>query len=111
MKFKYQAKTLESENQVGGVEAPNRQTAETILTGHNLFILSIEEANKISWYEKISDYFFNRLRSKELVIFTRQFAMLLEVRVPLGTSLKTMHAQTSNPILKEAGFTTSQEIN
>lgn len=111
MKFKYQAKTLEGENQVGVVEAPNRQTAETILTGHNLFILSIEEANKISWYEKISDYFFNRLKRKELVIFTRQLAMLLEVRVPLGTSLKTMHAQTSSTVLKEAVLQISEDID
>ncbi len=46
MKFKYQAKTLEGENQVGVVESPNRQTAEAILTSHNLFILILEESNK-----------------------------------------------------------------
>lgn len=111
MKFKYQAKTLEGENQVGVVESPNRQTAETILTSHNLFILSLEEANRARWYEKISDYFFNRLKSKELVVFTRQFAMLLEVRVPLGTSLKTMQEQTNSPILKEAILQISEDID
>ncbi|MDO8664520.1 MAG: type II secretion system F family protein [Candidatus Liptonbacteria bacterium] len=111
MKFKYQAKTLEGETQVGVVESPNRQTAETILTSHNLFILSLEETNKASWYEKISDYFFNRLRSKELVIFTRQLAMLLEVRVPLNISLKTMREQTSSPILKEAISQISEDID
>lgn len=111
MKFKYQAKTIEGENQVGVVESPNRQAAESILTSHNLFILSIEEANKANWYGRISDYFFNRLRSKELVIFTRQLAMLLEVRVPLNISLKTMQEQTSSPILKEAILQISEDID
>lgn len=111
MKFKYQAKTIEGENQVGVVESPNRQAAEGILTSHNLFILSLEEANKGNWYERISDYFFNRLRKKELVMFTRQLAMLLEVRVPLNTSLKTMREQTSNPILKEAILQISEDLD
>lgn len=111
MKFKYQAKTREGETQVGVVEAPNRETAATILTGHNLFILSIEDTEKVSWYERVSDYFFRSLRQKELVVFTRQLAILLEARVPLGTSLKTLHEQTAHPILKEATLQISEDID
>ncbi len=102
MKFRYQAKTREGENQTGIVEAPNRDMATSILTGHNLFILSIEEAEKAGWYEKTIDYLFNRLKEDELVIFTRQLAILLEARVPLNTSLKTLYEQTPSPVLKEA---------
>ncbi len=111
MKFKYQAKTIEGENQVGVVEAPNRQMAENILTSHKLFILSIEEPNKAAWYEKISGYFLNRLRRKDLVVFTRQLAMLLDVRVPLSSSLKTLETQTTSPILKEAILQISEDID
>lgn len=102
MKFKYQAKTRDGENQVGVVEATDKEMAASILTGHNLFLLSLEQAEKVSWYEKTIDYFFNRLSDAELVIFTRQLAILLEARVPLNTSLKTLREQTANQVLKEA---------
>lgn len=102
MKFKYQAKTREGESQVGVVEATDKETAASILTGHNLFVLELEEAERVSWYERIINYFFNRVKEDELVIFTRQLAILLEARVPLNTALKTLHEQTPSPVLKEA---------
>src|SRR3990167_10973845 len=111
MKFKYQSKTTDGENQVGVVEAPSREMATSILTGHGLFILSLEEQGKTSWYEKVSDFFFKRLRKKELVIFIRQFATLLEARVPLNTSLKSLNEQTSHPILKEAILQISEDVD
>jgi len=111
MKFKYQSKTTDGENQVGVVEAPSREMATSILTGHGLFILSLEEQGKTSWYEKVSDFFFKRLRQKELVIFIRQFATLLEARVPLNTSLKSLNEQTSHPILKEAILQISEDVD
>lgn len=111
MKFKYQAKTREGENQVGVVNAPSKETATSILAGHNLFILSIEEANKVLWYEKLLNYFSNSFKTKELVIFIRQLAILLESRVPLNTSLKTLHAQTANPVLKEAVYQIFEDVD
>ncbi|HUX36102.1 MAG TPA: type II secretion system F family protein [Candidatus Paceibacterota bacterium] len=102
MKFKYQAKTREGENQVGVVEATDKEMAANILTGHNLFVIGLEEAGKASWLEKTVNYFFNRVKESELVIFTRQLAILLEARVPLNTALKTLHEQTPNLVLKEA---------
>ena len=111
MKFKYQAKTKEGENQMGVVEAPSKDAATSILTSHNLFILSIEESEKSSWYDKLANYFFNRLRQKELVIFTRQLAMLLGAKVPLNISLKTLREQTASPALKEAVLQISEDID
>ncbi len=111
MKFKYQAKTIEGESQMGVVDAPSRETAANILAGHNLFILSLEESEKIAWYEKFSDYLFGRFSQKDLVIFTRQLSMLLEARVPLNTSLKTLCEQTVQPVLKEAALQISEDID
>ncbi|MBI4085372.1 MAG: type II secretion system F family protein [Candidatus Liptonbacteria bacterium] len=111
MKFKYQAKTKEGENQIGVVEAASKEAATSILAEHNLFILSLEEAEKSRWYEKLSDYFSNRLHKKDFVIFTRQLAILLEARVPLNISLKTLHKQTTSPMLKEAVLQISENID
>ncbi len=101
MKFKYKARTKDGELQIGYVEAPTRDAGLSILSGHDLFILSIESDEKKDWQSQILG-FLNRVGSKDLMIFTRQFATLLEAQVPLGDSLKTLEAQTKNVVLKEA---------
>lgn len=110
MKFKYKAKTKEGELQVGFVEAGSRESAANILAGHDLFILSVESAERHGFFEAITS-FLGRVRRKDMMIFTRQLATLLEARLPLNTSLKTLHEQTKNPALKEAVLQVSEDID
>ena len=110
MKFKYHAKTKEGEDQVGFVEAANRQSASEILSTHNLFVLSIESAGKAGIFERFSG-FFGRAKRKDKVIFFRQLATLLEARIPLSAALRNLHAQTGNPALKEAIFEVAEDID
>lgn len=110
MKFKYNARTQEGELQTGFVKAANREAATNILTGYNLFILSLEEAEKRRWYNRILG-FLNRVKITDLMIFTRQFATLMESKVPLGNSLRGLYQQTRNPILKEAIFEISSNVD
>ncbi len=109
MKFKYQAKTKEGEPQVGFVEAANKEAATTILTTHQLFILSIEATETVSWFDRVASYF-GRVRSKDLVIFTRQLATLLEAHIPLTDVLKTLYEQTVHPVLKEAVYQIAEDV-
>src|SRR5579862_6954423 len=110
MKYKYQAKTKNGEMQVGVVEAGSREVAGSILTGHDLFILSIEEAESVHWYDNIVGLF-NRVKQKDLVICTRQLATLLEVQIPLNQALKILVEQTANPVLKEAVFEIAEDVD
>lgn len=110
MKFRYKAKTQEGELQVGYVEAGDRDAAANILAGHNLFILSIEAVEKKGWLENLGSYF-GGVKRKEMVIFTRQLATLLEARLPLNAALQTLYAQTKQPVLKEAIFGTAEDID
>lgn len=110
MKYKYNARNQEGELQTGFIESANRETASNILTGHNLFILSLEESENIRWVDSILS-FFNRVKINDLMIFTRQFATLMESKVPLSNSLRTLHQQTKNLILKEAIFGISSDID
>lgn len=110
MKFRYQAKTKEGEAQVGLVEAANRDAALNILAGHNLFVLSLESAEVKRWYDRIAGIW-SGVRRKDMVVFFRQFATLLEARLPLGNALKTLHEQTANPTLKEAILQVSEDVN
>jgi len=110
MKFKYQARTKEGELQVGFVDAGSRDAALQILAGHDLFTLSVESAESPPWYEGILD-FLNRVRRKDLIIFARQLATLLEARLPLNNALRVLYGQTVNLKLKEAILQMSQDID
>src|SRR3989338_6057771 len=101
MKFKYKAKTKDGELQVGVVEAGSRDSAASILTTHDLYILSVESAEQPQWLDFVSK-FLGRVRRRDMVIFTRQLSTLLEARLPLNTALKTLLQQTKHPRLKEA---------
>ena len=109
MKFRYNARTQQGELQTGFVDAMNRETAASILTGHDLFVLSLESSEKRHWYDFILG-FFDKVKFLDLMVFTRQFATLMESKVPLNTVLKTLYKQTNNPILKEAVFQISSDI-
>ena len=100
MKFSYKARTKAGELQVGNVEAASRDAGAAILLSHELFVLSIEPVKEDSMLSRISN-FFERVKTIDLMIFTRQFATLLASQVPVGDSLRSLHAQTTRPILKE----------
>ncbi len=110
MKFKYQAKTKEGENQVGFVEAGNRDGAVAVLTGHGLFVLKLEEVDKERWYNRLASYF-SGVRQTDMVIFSRQLATLLEARLSLNKTLSTLHEQTINPTLKQAVYEIAQDVD
>ena len=110
MKFKYNARTKEGELQVGFVDAPTQNMAADILTGHDLLILSLEGEKTARFIDKITG-FFNRVKLTDIMIFTRQFAILLESDVPLGDSIRNLHKQTKNPFLKETIYEISNDIN
>ncbi|MEK9173604.1 MAG: type II secretion system F family protein [Patescibacteria group bacterium] len=110
MKYKYQAKSKTGEMQVGFVDAIDKDSAANILASHDLFILYLESADKRRWYEGLASYF-ERVKRKDMVIFTRQLAVLLEARLPLNTALKTLHDQTNQPTLKETVYQISEDID
>jgi type IV pilus assembly protein PilC len=110
MKFKYQAKTKDGEVQVGFVEADSRDTAVSILTSHDLFVLSVAAEAPPTFFDRVAA-FFARARRKDLIVFARQLATLLEARLPLNDALKILNEQTSNRTLKEALYQVSEDIN
>lgn len=109
MKFRYQARTKEGELQVGFVEAGSYESAEKILTSHNLFILLLEEVEKPNFFTRLLN-FFNRVKLKDLVIYYRQMAVLFESQLPLNRILETLYNQTSNSELKEATYQVLDDI-
>ncbi|MEX2411134.1 MAG: type II secretion system F family protein [Candidatus Paceibacterota bacterium] len=110
MKFSYKARTQDGQLQVGNVEASTKESAVSTLNSHNLFVLSIEPVIKEKWYDRISD-FFKRVKSVDLMVFTRQFSTLLSAEVPLSDSLNNLYKQTTNAILKEVIGEIAQDVD
>src|ERR1700733_1360497 len=110
MKFKYQAKTKEGELQVGFVESINRDGAVSILSGHDLFVMSIETVGNPGFVDRINA-FLSRVRRKDMIIFSRQLATLLEARLPLNNALKILHDQTTNKTLQDALVQVTSDID
>lgn len=110
MKFKYTARTQTGELQTGFVEGVNREAAYNILIGNNLYLLSLESSEVGHWYDGIVN-FFKKVKGKDVMIFTRQFAVLLGAKISLGDSLKNVYKQTSNLVLKETIGEISSDVD
>ena len=118
-KYKYRARTKKGELQVGVVNALSRHEAAGILSGHDLYVLLLSEVKTDVWYNVFLE-FANRVKSKDLMIFTRQFATLLSAQIPLDETLVTLRRQTRNVTLHsiltevsadiEAGLSLSQSL-
>jgi type IV pilus assembly protein PilC len=109
MKYKYQARNKAGELQVGYVEAPSKDVALSVLTGHELFVLSIQSAERHTFRETLFQ-FFNRVKIRDLMVFTRQLATLMESELPLDNALRVLYQQTTNQILREAVFQVAQDV-
>jgi len=83
MKFRYSARTKTGELQVGFVDAITKDAALNSLHGHELYVLSIEGTDTQSFFGSINN-FFNRVKRADVMVFTRQFAAMLEAAIPLG---------------------------
>lgn len=110
MKFKYSARTKTGELQVGFAEGVTKEAALNSLHGHDLYVLSIEGSESSAWYAPLSN-FLNRVKRQDLMVFTRQFATMLEAAIPLGDALKVLYRQTRNQALREAVFQISGDID
>jgi type IV pilus assembly protein PilC len=110
MKFRYSARTQTGELQVGYVEGGSREAATSVLVGHNLYVLSVEKIEPPKWYHSLF-YFFERVKRKDLAIFTRQFATMLQAKISIHDSLNALYYQTTNASLREAIFQISTDID
>ena len=101
MIFSYSARDEYGKLVAGKIKAPSRETAISSLQKRGYFILSLEELEEGSFFEKFFE-FFKRIKKKDLLIFWRQFAVLLSARIPIDRALKSLYRQTRNQNLKEA---------
>ncbi len=105
MKFIFKAKDLQGQVREGVVEAPTAAVAAEILGRNTLVPIFVREDKKTLGIVKDFQKAWEGVSQKELVVFLQQLAILVEARVPLVFSLRTIEEQTDNKyfrlILKE----------
>jgi type IV pilus assembly protein PilC len=108
MKFNYQARTKEGELQTGTVEAPSKETALSLLHRHGLYVTLLEEKALPFYAKKLK--FFEGTSKKDLVLFSRQLAVMFRSKVPLVESLKTLTEQVKKSDFREKILTLMEEV-
>ncbi len=99
MKFSYEARTPNGDVQTGTVEAASFEGALEILQRYDLIVVDIkEEKEGVSLSTEIK--FLTRIKKQDIVLFSRQLAVLFDAQVPLLESLRTLANQSINPKLR-----------
>ncbi|MBI4132438.1 MAG: type II secretion system F family protein [Candidatus Sungbacteria bacterium] len=99
--FTYKARTPEGEARSGVVEARSLDAAIEVLQRSNLIVTEIRpQAAPALLGRRIS--FFDRVKQRDVVIFSRQLSTLFEAKVPMTQSLRTLAAETESLALRDA---------
>lgn len=109
MEFKYNARTQEGQTQKGSIEAASRRDAIDSLQSKNLIILDIIQVGGRSVFTQDLKIF-QRVKGKEMVVFSRQLSTLFSARIPLIQSLRALARQTQNKYFSNVIFDISNEI-
>ena len=110
MKFNYQARTPEGQIQSGVVEASSREAALSLLQTHGLYVTLLEEEKKPPILTKRIQIF-QRVSRKDIVLFSRQLAILFKSNVPVVESLQTIANQTKKRNFKEKIFKIADKVD
>jgi type IV pilus assembly protein PilC len=108
MKFKYQARTKEGEVKTGVVEASSKEVALSLLQKLGFYVtyLEKEEPGLLTKEIKIR----RGVSGRDLVIFTRQLAVLFSSGIPLVETLWTVAFQTKNLDFRERIMKIAEEV-
>jgi len=99
-RYDYRANDSDGKTVSGIIEAPTVELATDTLKDKGLNIVSIQESAKKSILE-LDLPFIGQVGVRDLVIFSRQFSVLMGAKVPIVSSLRTVAKQTMNKKLRE----------
>ena len=109
MKYFYQARSKEGKMETGTVEASSKDAAALLLQKYNIYVTSIKEQSPLIFRSE-NVGFLNKVSKKDLAIFSRELSVMLQSRVPVTQSLKSLSLQVKNPAFKEKIFKVAQLV-
>ena len=97
--FSYQAVNISGKTISGTISATDKASALSLMTKQKLKPISVEIQSSVKKGNK--GIFKAKVKTADLVLFTRQLSTMVSAGVPLIRSLTTMRDQVENPTLKE----------
>jgi len=94
--FDYSAFDAANKQQKGQIEAESERSARALLREKKLLLISLNTAAKKSTRRSVKRH----VPSKDIALFTQQFAALVQSNIPLEESLRVVAEQTRNKNLK-----------
>jgi type IV pilus assembly protein PilC len=101
MQFLYSARTQEGELRTGTIDARNADAAIEALQRSNLIVTAMQSAAAASPLLSRRIALFDRVKTKEIVIFSRQISTLFEAQVPIIQALRTLSEETTSVVFRE----------
>lgn len=108
MQFAYQARTETGQVRTGIVEASSRDNALLVLQKYGLYVTYLAE-EKVPFYAKKLNLF-QKTGARDVVLFSRQLAIMFKSEVSLVESLRALSEQAGNRDLKEKILLLAQEV-
>lgn len=97
--FEWTGKTRQGTIQKGQLAANSREEVIALLRKENILVTSVQQKAKEL---KIPGFGGGKVSDKDIVIFTRQFATMIDAGLPLVQCLEILSAQCENPVLAKA---------
>ena len=99
MEFQYVAYTEDKKLVKGKLSATNEETALNLLSYGGYQTVSLKEVVPFFNLQKLTTRF-SRVKSREIIMFSRQLALLLESGTDIVTSLELLQSQVTNHNLR-----------
>lgn len=99
-RFDYSARDAAGKSYTGVIESGTKELAIDTLRDRGLIVETVQESAKAGIFA-FEIPFFNKIPIRELVIFSRQFAVLMGAKIPVVNGLKTVARQTQHPRLQK----------
>ena len=96
--FRYKSTDKNNEISDGIIQAASQDVAADVLSDRGLTILSLVEEES-SFFER-SLKILNRVKIRDLVIFSRQLSVIISATIPLVQGLRILISQTESPVLR-----------
>src|SRR3990170_8465264 len=98
--FTYEGKTLSGEPRKGEIDAANLAVASATLRRQQIITSKLAEKKAGGFALKIPGLG-GKVTTKDIVVFTRQFATMIDAGLPLVQCLEILSNQQDNPTFKE----------
>ncbi|MBZ4664295.1 MAG: type secretion system family protein [Caloramator sp.] len=106
--YVYEAIDVNGKKIKGKIVAEDKQDAQRQLKDKNLYIMDINEDNVLN--KEINIKFLNKVKAKDLAVFCKQVATLLQAGLNILTCLNVIKNQITNKKLKNAVISLSEDV-